>query len=156
MEDNNLNKRMQAIEDKLALKEVVDTFSILADAKDLHAQIFLFTENAVVESYFNGKLALTFNGRKEIEDGFTAFIKNYETVYHINGQQTVKINGDKATAISYCSVTLIGEENGKKMKTGLGVSYNDEFERIDNAWLISKRKSSFNWQDKKEFGQQVI
>ena len=125
MEDNNLNKRMQAIEDKLALKEVVDTFSILADAKDLHAQIFLFTENAVVESYFNGKLGLTYNGRKEIEDGFTVFIKNYETVYHINGPQTVKINGDKATAISYCSLTLIGEEDGKEMKTGLGVSYND-------------------------------
>lgn len=97
MEETNLTIRISAIEDKMAIRETFDTFSILADERDLQTQSLLFTENAIVESYFNGQLALTFNGRKEISEGFADFVKNFETLYHINGQQTVKLNGDKAT-----------------------------------------------------------
>lgn len=156
MEETNLNIRISAIEDKMAIRETFDTFSILADKRDLQTQSLLFTENAVVESYFNGQLALVFNGRAEISKGFADFVKNFETLYHINGQQTVKLNGDKASSISYCSVTLVGDENEKKMKTNLGVIYHDEFERSDKKWLISKRKSFFTWQEKVDLGQPLI
>jgi len=44
--------------------------------------------------------------------------------------------------------TLIGDENGKKMKTTIGVIYQDEFVRENNHWLIAKRKANFNWQEK--------
>ena len=148
----DLNKRISAIEDKMALKELVDTFSTLSDQKNTQAQTLLFTEDAIVESYRNGNLGSTFKGRKEIGDAFAAFLKNFETVYHINGQQTVTISGDKATGISYCAVTLISEENGKKMKTSFGVHYQDEFVRTKSKWLIAKRKSTFAWQDKQELG----
>jgi hypothetical protein len=42
-------------------------------------------------------------------------------------------------------VTLIGIENGKKMKTSIGVYYQDEYVREDNRWFIAKRKSVFDW-----------
>ena len=87
-----------------------------------------------------------------MEEAFGAFLSNFETVYHFNGQQTVKINGDRATGTSYCLVTLIGTENGKKMKTNIGVIYQDEYVRENNRWLIAKRTSVFDWQDKRELG----
>ena len=41
-----------------------------------------------------------------------SFLAGFETVYHINGQQTVSIQGDKATGTAYCLVVLIGGQNG--------------------------------------------
>jgi hypothetical protein len=151
--DDNLQKRISDIEDRIALKELVDTFSILADKKDVKAQTLLFTPTATVETFVNGNRVAKLTGRKEMEDAFGAFLKNFETVYHFNGQQTVKINGDKASGTSYCMVTLIGIENGKKMKTSIGVYYQDEYVRENNRWLIAKRTSVFDWQDKQELGR---
>ena len=101
------------IEDTLALKKLVDTFSNLADVKDVKSQMDLFTDDAEVIS----KTATqTFHskGKKEIEKTFADYLALFQIVYHLNGQQTVEINGDHATGISYCFVTLIGD--GKKIK----------------------------------------
>lgn len=155
-EETDFNKKINSIEDKMAIRETFDTFSILSDERDFQLQSFLFTENAVVQSYFNGQLVLTFNGRTEIKNGFADFVKNFETLFHLNGQQTIALNGNKANTISYCYVTLVGNENGKKMKTNLGVIYHDEFERVDTKWLIAKRKSFFTVQEKVDLGVPII
>jgi hypothetical protein len=151
--DNELQKRVRALEDKAALKELVDTFSILADKKDVKTQVQLFTANATAETYRKDVLVTKLTGRKEMEDAFGAFLKNFETVYHFNGQQTVTINGDKASGVSYCMVTLIGVEGGRKMKTSIGVYYHDEYVRENGRWLIAKRRSVFDWEDRRELGQ---
>src|SRR5687767_2378489 len=111
--ESNLAQRVQQLEDKAALKNLVDTFSNLADQKDVQKQTLLFTEDATVESYSGGKLSSSLKGREQIGKTFGAFLANFETVYHINGQQTVELHGDKATGVAYCLVVLIGKENGK-------------------------------------------
>lgn len=151
--NDNLSKRVSEIEDRIAIKNLVDTFSILSDQKEAQKQTLLFTENASVETLRGGQVVSSLKGRKQIGDAFAAFLDNFETVYHINGQQTVALNGDKASGISYCAVTLIGTENGRKMKTTIGVYYNDEYVRENNRWLIANRKATFAWQDKQEMGQ---
>lgn len=150
---NQKNKVMTQMEDRLALKELVDIFSILADQKKAQEQTLLFTENAEVVSIMNGQANPPLIGRKQIGETFAGFLSLFETVYHLNGQQTVSINGNSATGISYCQVTLIGIENGKKMKTTFGVIYNDEFLKVNGHWLINKRRSNFTWTEKTEFRQ---
>ncbi|SFE60053.1 SnoaL-like domain-containing protein [Chitinophaga sp. CF118] len=139
--------------DRASLKELVDTVSILADKKDVHTQMQLFSENAMSETFVGGTSFLKLKGRKEMEEAFGNFLKNFETVYHLNGQQKVTINGDNATGTSYCLVTLIGTENGKKMKTTIGAIYQDDFVRENNRWLIAKRIGNFDWQEKCEVNQ---
>ena len=146
----NENNTVNIIEDKIALKELVDKFSILADTKEVSKQVLLFTENAIVESFINGKSTGVLEGRKQIGDAFLNFLNLFEIVYHLNGQQSVEINENNAKGISYCLVTLIGTENGKKIKTTFGIYYNDEFIKIENKWFITKRKSTFSWQEKQE------
>lgn len=146
-------KNMKDLEDRAALKAVVDNFSILADTKDVHAQVQLFTENATSETFVGGASVSKLTGRKQLEETFGRFLANFETVYHFNGQQAVTIIGDKALGTSYCLVTLIGTENGKKMKTTIGVIYKDEFVRENDHWLIAKRIANFDWQEKREMGQ---
>jgi hypothetical protein len=148
MDNKSIEQRIAAIEDKTAIKNVVDEFSILSDQKEAIKQTLLFTEDATVQTLFNGQIISSLKGRKQIGETFAAFLNKFETVYHINGQQTVTLNGDKATGISYCAVTLIGVENGKKIKTSIGVYYHDEFVRRNGQWLIANRKATFAWQDK--------
>lgn len=74
-------------------------------------------------------------------------------MYHFNGQNTVTINGNKAEGISYCMVTLINVENGKKIKTNYGIHYKDEYIRENNQWFFVKRVTIFDWEDKQESGE---
>lgn len=151
--NGDLVKRVREIEDRMALKELVDTFSILADKKDVRAQTQLFTPDGTVETYRKDVLVTKLAGRKAMEETFAAFLQRFETVYHFNGQQTVTIDGDKAFGTSYCLVTLIGVEDGKRMKTTIGVYYQDQYVRDNNRWLIAKRKSVFDWEDKQELSR---
>lgn len=147
---SNDNKKITAIEDRIAIKNVVDTFSVLADVKDVKNQLLLFTENAEVSSVTNGQTGTTFTGRKQIGEAFAGFLNLFDVVYHINGQQTVTLNGNKASGISYCQVVLIGTENNKKMKTTMGVIYHDDYVKENGHWLINKRQSNFTWTEKTE------
>lgn len=136
--------------DKLALRELIDKISILGDKKDFENQVQLFSENAISETIVEGKTILKIEGRKEMGQAFENFLQEMETVCHFNGQQVVEIDGDNAKGTCYCLITLIGNENGKKVKTTVGATYEDEYICTNNQWLVSKRVGYFKWQDKKE------
>lgn len=142
---NTTTMNIQEIADRIALKSLVDTFSNLADTKEIDEQVQLFTEDAEVISYQGEKQTSHLKDRKELAERFKAFLDQFTTVYHINGQQTVKIDGDKATGIAYAQVVLVSEKDGKKTMRTQGVRYNDEYERKNGKWLISRRISHFEW-----------
>ena len=125
---NTTTMNIQEIADRMALKSLVDTFSNLADTKEIDEQVQLFTADAEVISYQGEKQTSHLKGRKELAERFKAFLDQFTTVYHINGQQTVNIDGDKATGIAYAQVVLVSEKDGKKTMRTQGVRYNDEYE----------------------------
>jgi hypothetical protein len=141
---------IKELEDRILLKELFDIVSILGDRKDFAAQVQLFTENALSETIADDVSILKLYGRKEMAEAFNEFLKDFDTVYHFNGQQVLNIDGDHSTGTCYCMVTLIGSENGKKMKTSIGAIYQDNYVREDNRWLIAQRIGTFNWQEKSE------
>jgi uncharacterized protein (TIGR02246 family) len=145
MSDNDISARLQQLEDRVALRSLVDTFSNLADAKDVQAQLLLFTEDATFDSYVGGQLVSSLKGRDQIGQAFSGFLAQFDTVYHQNGQQTVELQGDRATGVAYSLVVLIGMENGKQVRTTSGVTYKDEYIRRDGRWLIARRTSHFVW-----------
>lgn len=151
---NQIQERTNELENVRALRELVDTFSILADQKDVQNQVLLFTENATVDSYIDGQLTSSLTGTKQIGEAFQNFLNLFETVYHMNGQHKVSISGNKAEGTLYCLVDLIASEDGKKIKNSSGVQYNDEYVYESGKWLIAKRTSTFVWQDRKELNQQ--
>ncbi len=143
----NIEQRIQRLEDQVALKRLVDTFANLADNKDVASQMLLFTEDATVNTYFGDTLFASMTGRDEISQVFSGFLANFETVYHINGQMTVEVDGDHATADHYCQVVLISQDGEKQLKNTNGVIYKDEYVRIEGKWLIAKRVARFTWRD---------
>ncbi|MCY7008953.1 nuclear transport factor 2 family protein [Fusobacterium simiae] len=137
---------LKELEAKFELKELVDIFSTLSDTKSVHEQTLLFTENSLIEVYMDGKKTFDLHGRKEIEDAFTAFLAPFKHVYHQGGQQIItELTDTTAKGTSYCLVALVSEENGKKTVAKHGVTYFDEFVKIDGKWYFEKRISNFVW-----------
>lgn len=145
--ETNIN---QELADKIAIRELVSNISIFGDRKDFQNQVKLFSENAISETINDGVIILKLEGRNAMVQAFDNFLKNYEIVYHFNGQQTITLNGDNATGTCYCLITLVGKENGKRTKTSIGAIYNDEYIRVNNQWLVEKRIGNFEWQEKNE------
>src|SRR5688572_33470069 len=143
IDNKNIEQRVAAIEDKMAIKYVVDEFSNLADTKEIDKQVLLFTEVGVVVSVSNGQPSSPLKGREQLKKAFTGFLSNFHTVYHQNGQQTINLQGDKAEAVSYCRVILVGKQKDKEMKTTLYTIYKDSFVKQNGKWLISHRTSNF-------------
>ncbi len=141
---------IEELKDRALLKELVDRVSVLGDRKDFHSQVQLFTENAISDTFAGGKAVLKLQGRKEMETAFEGFLSEIDTVYHFNGQQVLTIDGDVAHGTCYCLITLIGQEEGKKMKTTIGAIYQDDYVREEDHWLIAKRVGNFEWQEKAE------
>lgn len=151
METKTTEQRLALIEDKMAIKEVVDVFSNLADTKEIDEQVMLFTEDGIVESISNGQSSSRLVGREQLKQAFSSFLANFHTVYHQNGQQSIEeLTENTAMAISYCRVILVGEQDGKQMKTTLYTRYMDEFVKMDGKWLIKHRKSNFMWREVEE------
>lgn len=143
----DLAARVQLLEDRAALKALIDTFSILADRKDVPRQVRLFTEDATVESRTGDRPGSLLRGRQQIGDTFARFLANFTTVYHMNGQQAVTVAGDRATGTSYSLVVLIGQDSGRTVRQTMGVTYDDAYVRRGGRWLIAKRTSHFTWTD---------
>lgn len=147
---SNTNMNSKELEHRASLRELIDNVSILGDKKDFNAQVQLFAKDAVSETFASGLSMLKLKGRKEMAEAFENFLKDFETIYHFNGQQVVTIDGDEAFGTCYCLVTLIGKENGKIIKTTIGAIYKDDYIRKGSRWLIAKRIGTFDWQDKLE------
>ena len=149
MEEKGIVDRMIEIENKLALKELVDSFSLVSDRKDSVAQASYFTEDGILISIM-GDSTLTFTGRKGIADGFAEILEPLDTVYHHNGQHLTTVEGNHATGYCYCLATLIGKENGKTYVRTIYANYQDEYLKENNRWLITKRIATVAWEEKKE------
>lgn len=134
------------LQDRLELKKLVDTFSNLADVKDVDSQVLLFTPDATVRSKGTGFVR---TGRDQIGSAFANYLALFDIVYHLNGQQTVEIDGDTAKGTAYCFVTLIG--NGQMQQSG--VRYQDTYVKVEGKWYIKDRESDFMFTDFRPLGQ---
>lgn len=130
--------------ERQALKDLVDTFSNLADEKRVAEQMALFTPDAQVNTYIGGKLFAEAKGTAEIEQVFSSFLAQFHSVYHLNGQHTVTFRSEtEAEAINYCAVKLVGEQDGKQVLQDHSVRYQDTYVKQGGKWLISQRIANF-------------
>ena len=135
---------MNQLIERQALKDLVDTFSNLADEKRVAEQMPLFTPDAQVNTYIGGKLFAEAKGREEIEQVFSSFLAQFHSVYHLNGQHTVTFRSEtEAEAINYCAVKLVGEQDGKQVLQDHSVRYQDTYVKQNGQWPISQRIANF-------------
>jgi len=138
--------KLQEVSDRLELKELVDLFSNYADTKENEKQVQLFAPDGVVNIINDGQITFTLTGRSEILAAFSGSMADYQSVFHMSGQQTVEFDDDEhAHGVAYNLVVLVKIVDGQTITTQEGVRYEDRYEKQQGKWLITERNSQFNW-----------
>jgi uncharacterized protein (TIGR02246 family) len=153
-ESKSLEARVQAIEDRLAIEDLIGgEYAMALDTSNPQAYANVFTEDAYLSV-----AGRPFHGRKEIEAMVAEFDKGrakYDTrkaapgqhlwgpVRHVVTNPVIHITGNTATSNSYS--TEIGSNGRDEKQHGNPQSimnvcrYEDNLVKQNGKWLISKR-----------------
>jgi hypothetical protein len=143
----NIEQRLQDLEDRIAIRELIDEYTYCADTRDAEGQMAIFTEDTNFEVYMDEKLPTTtqiITGRENLRPVFND-LNQYFSTMHFNGQSTVKLNGDKATGITYCRAYHLKVIDGVQKLMIAGIRYYDTMAKQDGVWLFSERKLKVCW-----------
>jgi ketosteroid isomerase-like protein len=141
------NLSLTQVADRIAIRELVDSYASCADRRDAAAQMSLFTENAdyeVYEDIHNPAPTQSFRGRAALAPVFED-LKRYDVTMHFNGQCTVALDGDRATGETYCLAHLVSVDGQRRNMMIASIRYLDIFVKNDGRWLISQRKAMVDW-----------
>jgi SnoaL-like domain len=143
----NTEQRLQELEDRIAIRELIDQYTYCADTRDAQGQMAIFTEDTNFEVYMDEKLpepTQVVTGRKNLLPVFND-LNQYLSTMHFNGQSTVKLNGDQATGITYCRAYHLKVLDGVQKLMIAGIRYYDTMVKQDGVWLFSERKLKVCW-----------
>ncbi len=150
-----LKERIQVLEDRESIKELMATYCFLVD-DDKCAELVNehFTQDARCDFRFrpdglppliadvqeDALPPFISNGHEEIENFFRNFVGLLlKDMSHTAHNHRISVDGDRASADSYFELTA-RDANTSVPMTGAG-RYFDEFERVDGEWRFSQRKA---------------
>jgi ketosteroid isomerase-like protein len=135
--------------DRIAIRELVDTYARCADGRDAEAQMSLFTEDThfVMRDAKNPLPTQEIHSRNALAPVF-ADLKQYHVVMHFNGQSTIHTLADEsATGETYCLAHLVSVTSEGRRLTVISVRYLDAFRKIDDRWFFAERIACVDWVD---------
>ncbi|MFD0998080.1 nuclear transport factor 2 family protein [Ohtaekwangia kribbensis] len=128
---------------KEELRNLIDAYAYLGDAKNIAEQMKLFTPDAIYKVYIGDLLAADVSGTKSLEKEFNKHASEVKTYFTMNGQHTVSIDGDTALGVSFSQLKMIRESGGKNIITDYSVKYDDKYIYQNGKWLIKQRFGYF-------------
>jgi hypothetical protein len=133
--------------DRLVIRELVDAYAYCADTRDADGQKALFTTDTHFVVYMEGEgsdPSDDLHGRESLTPVFEN-LNTYEATMHFNGQSTVALDGDRATAESYCIAHHLFTDDGQRKLMVAWLRYADTFMKIDASWLFAQRNLYVDW-----------
>lgn len=134
---------LEILKSKEELRDLIDAYASLGDEKKIPEVMALFTPDANYTVYMNGFEVANTTGTDKLEPEFAGHAAQVKTYFTLNGQHTVKIDGDTATGISFTQIKMVRETEGKDVLTDYSVRYDDEYVRQGGKWLIKNRIGHF-------------
>jgi ketosteroid isomerase-like protein len=134
---------LEILKTKEELRNLIDDYAYLSDDKKIAEVMDLFTPDVTYKVYMGGALVANVSGRENIERDFNSHASLVKTYFTLNGQHTVKIDGDTATGVSFSQIKMIREVEGKDVLTDYSVKYNDSYVFQNGKWLIKDRIGYF-------------
>ena len=134
---------LEILKTKEDLRDLIDNYAYLGDEKKISQVMDLFTPDLTYNVYMNGNLVSSVSGREDMEKNFNGHANEVKTYFTLNGQHTVKINGETATGISFSQLKMVREVEGKDVLTDYSVKYEDFYMNQNGKWLIKDRVAHF-------------
>jgi SnoaL-like domain len=143
----NTEQRIQQLEDRIAIRDVIDEYAFCADTRNAQGQMSIFSEDTKFEVYMDEKLLIPTQvviGRKNLLPVFDA-LNQYLSTMHFNGQSKIKLEGDRATATTYCRAYHMTKADDQQKLMIAGIRYFDILVKQKGEWKFSERKLKVCW-----------
>lgn len=133
----------QEMEDRMALKNLVDRYATESDKNNQDYYREIFRPDIKLKVYFGETLSMDINNVDDMIAQYKAF-GTAKASFHQNGQQVVDfIDEAHATGTCYAIATLVTEEEGKNKLTLHAVRYYDKYIKVEGRWWIAEREQHF-------------
>jgi uncharacterized protein (TIGR02246 family) len=135
--DGSLAARIQALEDRRAIDDLVTAYCLAIDERDLERFLSLFTEDAVLR-HEDGVLSL--KGLPSIRTYYTERFAGYGVTFHTPHLRMVHaVSEDEATGV----VTGHAEMSQGEDLVVAAIRYTDRYRRVEGRWLFAERVLGF-------------
>ena len=138
--------------DRLAIRELVETYAHCADRRDAQGQMSLFTPDTRFVVYMNAKdptPSQELNSREALAPVF-ADLNKYDATTHFVGQSTIfTLTNGRATGEAYCLAHHVTVDGEKRRLMVASLRYQDTFVKLDDAWLFAEHLLYVDWLDER-------
>ncbi|MFD2287837.1 nuclear transport factor 2 family protein [Pedobacter petrophilus] len=134
---------LEILKTKKELRNLIDDYAYLSDEWKISDVMDLFTPDVTYKVYMGGNLVSNISGRETMEKEFNDHASKVKTYFTLNGQHTVKIDGETASGVSYSQIKMIREIEGKDILTDYSVKYDDQYIFQNEKWHIKERIAHF-------------
>jgi ketosteroid isomerase-like protein len=138
--------------DRLAIRELIESYAHCADRRDAKGQMALFTADTHFVVYMNAKDAKPsqeLHSREALAPVFAA-LSQYDATTHFVGQSTIlTLSDDRATGEAYCLAHHVTLDGDKRRLMVASLRYLDTFVKTDGTWLFSERLLYVDWVDER-------
>lgn len=136
MSDVSLEERIERLEVRASIEDLVTRYGMLVDNRDLEGVAQLFTTDGQFGHQDQGGVT----GHDEIKVFYRERLSGQEYSYHFSHNQLVEFSGgDTATGVvnAHAEMGFQGEVLMAAMR------YHDDYRRVDGAWRFARRRLSF-------------
>jgi hypothetical protein len=134
--------------DRLAIRELVESYAHCADRRDAKGQMALFTPDTHFVVYMNAKdpkPSQELYTREALAPVFDDLNK-YTATMHFVGQSTIlTLTSDRATGEAYTLAHHLTVDGTKRRLMIATLRYNDSFVKTNGEWLFSERLLYVDW-----------
>ena len=138
--------------DRLAIRELIESYAHCADRRDAAGQMSLFTADTHFVVYMNAKdptPSQQLHSREALAPMF-AELNKYDATTHFVGQSTIfTLTDDRGSGEAYCLAHHVTVDGGKRHLMVASLRYLDTFVKIDGAWLFAERRLYVDWIDER-------
>ena len=131
------DERLQRLEDRVALQELVAAYGFALDERDLERYLSLFTSDAVLR-HRDGVMRL--EGLPAIRDYYSERFAGYGVTVHTPHAHSITFESpDSASGVvaGYAEMSQDGE------LFVAAIRYADRYRRLDGRWLFAERELAF-------------
>jgi len=135
---------LQEISDKLEIQQLMVDYAEALDTLQIDKMDDVFTPDAYIDYRAMGGIDGTY---PEVREWLKASLKNFSNYYHMIGNVSIKVDGDKATSKIVCFNPMgVPMPDGSTQMMFLGLWYLDEHVRTPQGWRIAKRVEQEGYQ----------
>ncbi|HZP31452.1 MAG TPA: nuclear transport factor 2 family protein [Acidimicrobiia bacterium] len=153
MSETGSTEHVDRAHDRLALRQLVETYAHAADRRLSEVSGSLFTDDGLLAIYDGDPEGQepnrTRRGPEQIARAMVS-LDRYAVTTHFLGQQTVEFDAADphvASGETYCLAHHVTKtDEGRRMYV-MSIRYLDRYRRVDGIWKFEERRLAVDWTD---------